>query len=423
MRDISDRKRSEEAQRFLLEASRTFSGSLELDAVLEKIRRLTVPRWADYCVIDIHTPDGGIERVSVAIADPAKRELANHLCAHSVGEKGYGLPEVVRTGRPNLAVDVDDAWIRSISRNPRHFEIVRQLNPRSAMIVPFIARGRVIGALGFAYTQSGRRYGNDDLALAEEFAAIAGLALDNARLFQQSREATGLRDRVLSVVAHDLRNPLNTISLSAELLRERGADEDRAAQHDRLRIIERSVAQANRLIQDLLDVARLEAGEVPLERSPLDTRALVREAVALHRPIADQRSVRLDIEVPASLDRINADHDRIIQVFSNLIGNALKFSPENGRVDVRAEQRAHEIRFAVRDCGPGVPEEDRGQLFNPFWQAQKGAEGAGLGLAIARAIVEAHGGTIGVDTRVGEGSTFWFMLPTASTETEQSRAA
>lgn len=423
MRDISDRKRREEAQRFLLEASRTFSGSLELDAVLDNIRRLIVPRWADYCVVDVLAPDGSIDRASVAHADPAQRELANRLCAHSAGKKqGHGVPEVVRTGRPNLADDVDDAWIRSIALDEEHFEIVRALAPRSAMIVPFIARGRVVGALTFAHTQPSLRYGRDDLALAEEFAAIAGLALDNARLFRESREATGLRDRVLGVVAHDLRNPLNTISLSAQLLRERGLAEDRAAEKDRLGIIERSVTQANRLIQDLLDVARTEGGEVQLDRSRLDARALVREAVALHQPIAEQRSIRLETEIPASLDPLEADHDRILQVFSNLIGNALKFSPEGSQVDIRAEQGERALRFAICDRGPGIPDEDRDKLFTEFWRGRKETGGAGLGLAIARAIVKAHGGRIGVDTRVGEGSTFWFTLPTLTEAAERSAA-
>lgn len=424
MRDISDRKRREEAERFLLEASRTFSASLELDAVLESIRRLIVPRWADYCVIDVLAADGRIDRVSVEHADPAQRELANRLCAHSAGKTGHGVPEVVRTGRPDLAVDVNDAWIRSVTRDDEHFEIVRRLAPRSAMIVPFIARGRVVGALTFARTRPGRRYGRDDVALAEEFAGIAGLALDNARLFQESRAATGMRDRVLGVVAHDLRNPLNTISLSAELLRERGIAEDRASEQDRLGVIERSVAQANRLIQDLLDVARTETGEIPLERSPLDTHALVRETVALHQPIADQRSIRLETEMPESLDRIDADHDRILRVFANLIGNALKFSPEGGQIDISAEQRDRDIRFSIRDRGPGVPEEHRDKLFAAFWRGREGGGGgAGLGLTIARAIVEAHGGTIGVDTRTGEGSTFWFTVPAASAAAERSQAA
>lgn len=412
--DITDRKQAEEAQRFLLEASRLFSGSLELDAVLESITRLIVPRRADYCIVDLLGEGDSIDRVAAAHADPEGQKLVDRLCAYSAGTKrGRGVPDVVRTGRAELQPEVSEDWLRAVTRNRRHLEVVRELGPRSAMMVPFVARGRVIGAMTLAWTRPGLRYGPDDLALAEELAGLAGLALDNAQLFQQSHEATQVRDRVLSVVAHDLRNPLNAVSLSAELMREQRPDPDPDGERERLEVIERSVAQANRLIQDLLDIARIEAGVVPLERERLDARALVREAVSLHRPLAERQSIRLEAEIPERLDAIDADHDRVLQVFSNLIGNALRYSPEGEVVGVSADQRDGEVRFSVSDRGPGIPEKQRHRLFEPFWKARKETEGAGLGLAIAHAIVEAHGGTIGVESRDDHGSTFWFRLPTA----------
>ncbi|RKH16158.1 PAS domain-containing sensor histidine kinase, partial [Corallococcus sp. CA047B] len=229
-------------------------------------------------------------------------------------------------------------------------------------------------------------------------------------LLEKSQQATRVRDQVLRIVAHDLRAPLNVIALSAGVLR-KGLPEGRALQRP-LDSLEKSLQRANRLIQDLLDVARMEGGGLSVEREALEVAPLVREAVELHRALAEARSLHLVALIPEGLPRVLADRERTLQIFSNLIGNALKFTPEGGSITLCVEAEGDQVRFSVRDTGSGIPPEDLPHLFKPFWQAHaRRKEGAGLGLAIVKGLVEAHGGELSVQSLPGAGSTFSFTLP------------
>jgi signal transduction histidine kinase len=242
---------------------------------------------------------------------------------------------------------------------------------------------------------------------------------------KQSRDATRMRDEVLRVVAHDLRSPLNTISLSAGLLGQQGLPAGQEAGKDRLAVIERSVAQADRLIQDLLDVARVEAGELQIEAEPVDVSGVIAETIELHQPLAAQRKIQLRVErVPEGLV-MQADRRRVLQVFANLLGNAFKFSAEGGMVTLRVSKQDGAACFSVQDQGQGITKSDLARLFEPFWQGNKRKDqGAGLGLSISKAIVQAHGGKIWVESQPGAGSTFYFTLPLAAAQTgSESMAA
>jgi signal transduction histidine kinase len=290
------------------------------------------------------------------------------------------------------------------------------------MIVPLRSRGDVIGAITLARTREGEPYTEEELAIALELAGRAALAVENCRLLVESREATRLRDEVLRIVAHDLRGPLNTISLSAGLLLEL-LPAELEVERQQLSIVRRSVELSNRLIQDLLEVARMQAGRLTIEPETVDSGWLGRDVVELHRALAAEKSLHLDLEFPENLPPIRADRDRIIQVFSNLLGNAIRFTPEGGRLTVSAERAGDAVRFSVSDDGPGIPEEERRHVFDPFWQARAGSGGAGLGLPIAKGIVEAHGGNIDVRSELGRGSTFWFTVPVAGGATPRAGKA
>ncbi|MFW6202049.1 MAG: ATP-binding protein, partial [Gemmatimonadota bacterium] len=286
-----------------------------------------------------------------------------------------------------------------------------RLGPRPAAIVPLNSPDGAIAVLTLL-APAGRPYRSVDLSLAEELAARATLALEKARLYDEARRATRVRDEMLAVVSHDLRNPLNTIAMSADLLAESlPADVDVA--RVQLEIIDRSVRRADRLIADLLDVARLESGTLAIEPGPVASVEVAREALALHRAQADAGELQLIDEVPDRLPHVWADRDRLLQVFGNLIGNAIKFTPEGGRITVGAEPVDGRVRFRISDTGPGMPPDHLSRLFDPFWQATRRRGGAGLGLAISRGIVEAHGGRIRAESAPGGGTTISFTIPVA----------
>ncbi len=325
--------------------------------------------------------------------------------------RATGAARTLRTGEPELVPTVTDEWLRSVSQNSAHLEALRALAPRSILLLPLRSRGRTIGALTCVFDGSGRRHRTENLPLALDLADRAGLALDNAGLFRRSQQAVRTRDEVLRIVAHDLRNPLNAISLSAQLVLDQ-LPEDGPRKH--LLLIRRSVERASRLIQDLLDVAKLQGGTLAIERRPDDSTTLVRQVIDLQHPQAVEHSIELEGVVSGDPGPISADRDRLLQVFANLIGNAIKFTPPGGRITVRARRVGREICFSVSDTGPGIPPESVSHVFEAFWRARPGVvEGAGLGLAISSGIIEAHGGRIWVESEPGRGATFYFTLPVA----------
>ena len=234
---------------------------------------------------------------------------------------------------------------------------------------------------------------------------------ENARLHEQTEQAVRTRDEVLRIVAHDLRNPLSTISLSAGLL---STIADRAQQENQLRVIRRAVEGASVLIDDLLDAARMQSGAFSLNPEKHDVAALVVEAIEMQRAMAAKKNIRIDAQIGDGLPPINVDDHRMLQLFGNLIGNAVKFVPTGSTVTVRAARAGEEVLFSVTDTGPGIPGEQISHLFEPFWQASpRHRVGTGLGLTISKGIVEAHGGRMWVESDPGAQTTFYFTIPLA----------
>ena len=227
----------------------------------------------------------------------------------------------------------------------------------------------------------------------------------------EARVASAAREEVLRIVAHDLRNPLGTLLMSADLLSEASlTDELRARQAV---LIKRTGARMNRLIQDLLNVARMDTGNLSVEPAAVAADALLANAMELMQPLAAEKGLALVSAALGELPRVNADVERIGQVFSNLIGNAIKFTPAGGTITLNAERAGDQVWFSVTDTGPGIPSGQLERVFGPFWQARNSDDrGIGLGLTIAKGVIEAHHGTIGVDSEVGVGTKFWFGLPT-----------
>ncbi|WP_434044493.1 MULTISPECIES: ATP-binding protein [Sorangium] len=331
-----------------------------------------------------------------------------------VREIAFGLIE-----RRSTSVRLTDEEIASdptcadvLSRAPS------ELHPRSLLAAPLRGRdGQCIGSIQLLDRRDGPFVESDEVLLTQ-LAQSASVALENARLYNEAQAATRARDDLLAIVSHDLRNPLNTIAITASLLRSdllqrKDGEEDDAVQLvDRM---DRGIQRMTRLIEDLLDASRIEAGRLVVSPRVERGGALVREALEAAASLAEAKGCRVTQgPLDAGLE-VLADRDRVLQVFSNLLGNALKFTPKGGIVSVSLCRVADLARFSVADTGPGIPPEHQPHLFDRYWKAsQESRTGAGLGLYIARGIVEAHHGTVAVESTPGHGTTIHFTLPLAS---------
>jgi len=405
--------------RFLADASAVLDGSLDYEQTLANTAQLAVPEVADFSVVVLLNDDGSLRWAHSAHRDPRKQAVLERLgeVVPPAASPEHPISRALRSGRPQLVTDVRRHLVDWCDGPP--LKLVRALVPIASIAVPFSARGRTFGAILFVVTaESRRRYGTHDLELAIDVGRRAGFAIDHALLFMAAERAARARDDLMAVVAHDLKNPLNTIQLAAKVLLDEEDGEARV-----LREIDRHAAQAigraatrmQKLIHDLLEVTRAEAGRLLVQPVPEDPVELLREAVDAHCSIASAKDIVMEARTEGRLPRVLADRERIAQVFSNLIGNALKFTPAGGRVSLRAWSAPPFVRFAVEDTGPGIDPQDHARVFDRFWQANRREMGTGLGLCIAKSIVEAHHGEIGVESAVGRGSRFEFTLPPAET--------
>ncbi|HUP64914.1 MAG TPA: PAS domain S-box protein [Thermoanaerobaculia bacterium] len=290
------------------------------------------------------------------------------------------------------------------------------------LVVPLVTGTETLGALVLLNSSdSGRHFGEDDVAKGRALGDLTSLALRRARMMENEKaarataeEAVKSRDRTLGIVSHDLRNPLTKISLAAQMLEEL-PDDDPAEQ---VTVIRTAARQMNRLIEDLLDAARIEQRGLRVRARAMDVTETIGHACASNRAIADQRSQTIECRVPDDLPLVSADPDRVLQVLNNLIANSIKFIPEGGRILISAVAADDDfVAVSVADDGPGVPEGKEQELFESWWQAPGASHpGAGLGLSIVKGIVEAHGGTVAAKNGESGGAIFTFTLPRAQTE-------
>ncbi|MFW5904657.1 MAG: ATP-binding protein, partial [bacterium] len=417
LRDVSERRRQEMEQTFLVEVGKVLASSLDLEDTLATIADMTVGFLADYCVVDLVEESGQVRRIRAAAREDVDQSVARTL--QDVGldrSRPHLMFATLQTGRPRLVAPVEPGHLEELAQGQERLEALRAMEISSYMVVPLVSREKMVGALLLARGPGRRLYDAQDLELAGEVGLRAGMAVENARLYRDAQRAIQARDDVLGVVSHDLGNPLQAVFIGLEAL-ERGRANPESAEEDRmdyyLSAIRRSADLMQRLIHDLLEVRRMEEGHLALDRGPVELPPLVGEALEVIEPLARVKSVELvDRSGSRKLPPVEADRDRLLQVLSNLIGNAVKHTPEGGRVDILVELDTDELQISVADTGPGIPPEEQEQVFDRFWRAEKtGGKGIGLGLAIARGIVQTHGGRIWVESEEGEGSTFHFTIP------------
>jgi PAS domain S-box-containing protein len=425
LRDITEQKQVEREQRFLAAVGPTLASSLDYEETLARIADLSVQHMADLSILIVVDEDETIRHRKVASRDPSKAWLCESLMQIPIDRRRpHLMGSVLETARPVLMQLPSEEAIAVLAQSEEHHRLLRAAEIRSMLAVPLVARGRLVGAMAFVSSSSSRLYGASDMRLGEELAQRAALSIENARLYRAAQRATQARDDILAIVAHDLRNPLNTILMQAGLLRRRGPEPDRRSRRP-ADTIERAATRMNRLIQDLLDVACMEAGSLSVEAARVSARQIIQDSYAVENSLATSASLLLRLELPPELPEIWADGDRILQVLENLIGNAVKFTEPGGTITVAATSRDDEVLFSVADTGSGIPADELPHLFDRFWQGRKARKlGAGLGLPIVKGIVEAHRGRIWVESTPGKGSTFFFTIPTARrAEVRRSEAA
>lgn len=401
---------------FLAEASRVLGDSFDYQTTLKTLTKLVVPALADYCTVDLLSREGAFQRVGVAHVDPDKEQL---LWAITKWLRP-GTPMVLHLkralvdGETTFVAEITDERLEEIKIDEEHARILHQILPRSIVAVPLNVSGRNVGALSVYMSESGRRFAAHDVPHIEELGQRAALAVENARLFREAEQATGARDQMLSVVAHDLRNPLHTILMATALLED--GLEPGAPSRRQVAMVNRAGERMSRLIQDLVDVQRMDSGGLEIERHPVSARALLVDAHEMLRPLAEKEGISLTLDVPPELPNISADPHRLHQVLGNLVGNAIKFTPTHGSILLRGEEVDGEVRIQIADTGPGIAADQLPHVFGQFWQASRtDRRGIGLGLAIAKGIVESHDGRIWVESVLGQGSSFFFTVPVEAT--------
>lgn len=419
LRDVSKQKRMERNEHLLAEAGRRLVDTIEYDAILQVVADLPVPDIGDWCVVDVLDRSSS-GRVLQRTASKQRSEGDSDLAAWRT-LKGIALDQdspsrildVIRTGKAELIATLDDAWLEAHAE-PLERAALRVLGTGSMIMVPLTTGTRTTGAMTVGANAKRVPLDASDVAVLEALAARASLALDNGYSHALARRATVVRDEVLSVVSHDLRNPLSAVSMCARTLLEHPP----ASAAERQKLYQSTLDAAdwmNQLMQDLLDAASIDAGRLSVAAEPQAVTPLLDAAIEMLSARADADGITVIRDTDTALPFVNADGTRVIQVLSNLLSNAIKYSPRGATVTIGATPGVDDVTIWIRDRGPGIAPEHLPYIFDRFWHVRGASRvrGTGLGLAIARGIVGAHGGRIWVESELGVGSTFFFTLPVA----------
>jgi PAS domain S-box-containing protein len=420
IRDIHEQKRIENEQRFLAEVGSVLASTLDYENTVENIVQLAVRDIADLCVVYVVEENGEVRRLKAISRDPANKWICDLLTQKPFDPNQTSLiASVLENKREVLVEHLSPEMFAFLYQGEEHLRALQATTPKSFMAVPFIIHGKVVGAIALLSSKSSRIYKSADLRLAKELAYRATLSIENARLYREAQRAIKTREEVLAIVSHDLKNPLVAVELVAQLL-PRLNQSDLQLLPEYANRIRRSTHQMQKLIGDLLDFAKIQAGTFSIEKVVEKPIEVILPMVESVKTLAEAKRQRLVVEVPAGLPEVSCDTYRISQVLSNLLGNAIKFTPEGGTVQISATAESDEILVSVSDTGPGILPEHLSNIFDQFWQAQGTKQlGSGLGLSIAKGIVEAHGAKIWVESQIGKGSCFSFTIPLATSETKK----
>lgn len=415
-RALAEAEAAQQRLAFLADVSRILAASLDYTVTLERVARIAIPTLGDYCMVSLTAPHGAFRRMALAHVNVKKEGELQHLYPRMVPENMPGMHPMITVLQSGSSTVYPEIFPQAgaSEQESSYLKTLHALGTQSVMIVPLVARERTLGVITFGTDESGRRYGQADLELAEELARRAALAVDNARLYSEAQEANRIKDEFLATVSHELRTPLTAILGWAQMLQAGTLDEMTAKRA--LNSIERNAKSQAHLIEDLLDISRIITGKLRLDVRPVELPPVIEAAIDAVRPAADAKIIKLQKALDMKAGLVSGDPDRLQQVVWNLLSNAIKFTPRGGEVRISLQRVASQARISVSDTGQGIAPSFLPYMFDLFRQADSTITrkhgGLGLGLAIVRHVVEMHGGTVHADSPgEGKGATFTVSLP------------
>lgn len=412
VRDITRRKQDEQVQQFLLDASRSLASLVDYESTMRKVSRLAIPFFADWCAVYMPDEHGRLRQLAVAHMDPAKMRLAGELDERYPPNPEFpvGAGHVFRTGRAQMITEITEAAFQAAARDEEHLRSLKELAPRSFIGVPLSVRGKILGVMTFLTAESGRNYTEADLAVAEDLAHRVAVAIENARLYAEVREADRRKDEFLAMLAHELRNPLAPIRTGLDVLALSGVEPES------VELMQQQVEHLVRLVDDLLDVSRIMRGKIQLDIQPLDLSDVVRRAIEMSHSYIEEQHHQLTVELSDEPVWVQGDGIRLTQVVTNLLNNAAKYTDPGGQISVRLTRENGSAVLRVRDNGIGIDPDLLPHVFELFTQADRTADraqgGLGIGLTLVLRMIEMHGGTVTAESAgTGRGSLFTVRLP------------
>jgi len=476
VQDLTSSRRAEERQKILVESTGILGSSLDYQETLRNLSRALIPAFADWYSVDILDPESGeVRRVHVDHRDPSKVAMAKVIARRYPNRRDdQGTLAMLRTGRTEWRREIPEQLLEHAAQSPEHLDLLRRLGLRSYILVPLSSRGRIYGVLGLVTAESGRRYDDEDVALAEELGRRVGQAVENARLFREidqqrqvlqdqqieleaqaaeleetsqaltnanaqleranrdlrnrtndalrardeANEANRAKSAFLAAMSHELRTPLNAIIGYVDLITLGIHGAVTAAQADALERVRRSGQHLLVLINDILNFARLEAGRINYRIRAVPVAEVLATAADILAPQISAKKIRYRERNDCPGAAVRADREKLVQILINLLGNAVRHTAAGGEIEVRCERGQSTVRFSIRDTGPGIPADKLEAIFEPFVQVETTHDGerhgTGLGLSISRDLARALNGDVTVTSELGRGSTFTVSLPVAT---------
>jgi PAS domain S-box-containing protein len=412
--DITDRKQFEINLKYLSEASKALGSSLDFNETLKTVAKLGVPQIADWCTVDMVGQNGAIDRLAVSHVDAKKVKWAWQLYKENPPHmnKPSGVTAVINSCKSAFYPVITDEMLVANAKTKEELATLRKLNLTSVMIVPIIIENKAVGVITFVATESRKHFTEADLVIAEEVASRASLAIHNAQLFSDSQAAISVRDEFISVASHELKTPVTSLKMYTQIvlkqLEKRGED-----------ILVNPISKMNNqidkltlLINDLLNISKIQLGKLEFNEESFDLKEVVKDTIESIQSSTTTHTITLNGKITK---HVWGDKDRMSQVITNLLTNAIKYSPSADKVKVQLKESKTHAEVHVHDYGIGIDKEQQKKIFNRFYRVsgleEKTFPGLGIGLYISYEIVKRHGGTLSVKSTKGKGSEFIFTIP------------